>query len=105
MTRIILVRHGRTPWNKNKIFRGSRDIPLDEVGREEASLLAEWLKGETIHAAYTSPLSRSSDTAEAVARHRASVNRFNRIEDTWHIMALNDAYHLRGMQRGEYIDF
>ena len=46
MTRIILVRHGRTPWNKDKIFRGSMDIPLDEVGREEASLLADWLQEE-----------------------------------------------------------
>ena len=27
MTQIILVRHGQTPWNKDKIFRGSRDIP------------------------------------------------------------------------------
>ena len=41
MTRIILVRHGNTPWNKDKIFRGSKDIPLDDQGREEAKALAE----------------------------------------------------------------
>jgi broad specificity phosphatase PhoE len=69
MTRIILVRHGRTPWNKDKIFRGSKDIPLDDLGREEALALGEWLKDETIHAAYTSPLSRARDTAIAIARH------------------------------------
>jgi phosphoserine phosphatase len=69
MTRIILARHGNTPWNKDKIFRGSKDIPLDEVGREEALALGEWLKDETIHAAYTSPLSRSRETALAIARH------------------------------------
>ena len=69
MTQIILARHGNTPWNKNKIFRGSKDIPLDDQGREEAWALAEWLKDETIHAAYTSPLSRSRDTALAIARH------------------------------------
>jgi broad specificity phosphatase PhoE len=69
MTQIILVRHGQTPWNKDKIFRGSVDIPLNDPGREEARLAGEWLKGETIHAAYTSPLSRSRDTAEAIARH------------------------------------
>ena len=55
MTQIILVRHGQTPWNLDKIFRGSRDIPLNEQGREEARLAGEWLKGETIHAAYCSP--------------------------------------------------
>jgi broad specificity phosphatase PhoE len=69
MTRIILVRHGQTPWNKDKIFRGSKDIPLNDQGREEACLAGEWLKGEIIQAAYTSPLSRSRHTAEAIARH------------------------------------
>ncbi len=69
MTQIILVRHGQTPWNKEKIFRGSRDIPLNDQGREEARLAGEWLKGETIHAAYCSPLSRARDTGEAIARH------------------------------------
>jgi broad specificity phosphatase PhoE len=69
MTHIILVRHGQTPWNLDKIFRGSRDIPLNDQGREEARLAGEWLKGETIHAAYASPLSRSRDTAQAIARH------------------------------------
>lgn len=69
MTQIILVRHGQTPWNKDKIFRGSKDIPLNDQGREEARLAGEWLKGETIQAAYTSPLSRSRETAAAIARH------------------------------------
>jgi broad specificity phosphatase PhoE len=69
MTQIILVRHGQTPWNKDKIFRGTVDIPLNDTGREEARLAGEWLKAETIHAAYTSPLSRSRETAEAIARH------------------------------------
>jgi broad specificity phosphatase PhoE len=69
MTQIILVRHGQTPWNKDKIFRGSKDIPLNDQGREEARLAGEWLKGETIQAAYCSPLSRARDTGEAIARH------------------------------------
>jgi broad specificity phosphatase PhoE len=70
MTQIILVRHGQTPWNKDKIFRGSVDIPLNDTGKEEARLLGEWLKGDAINAAYTSPLSRSRDTAAAIARHQ-----------------------------------
>ncbi|MEW6659219.1 MAG: histidine phosphatase family protein [Thermodesulfobacteriota bacterium] len=211
MTQIILVRHGQTPWNKDKIFRGSKDIPLNDQGREEARLAGEWLKGETIHAAYTSPLSRSRDTAAAIAQHHnlvvqnlpglsdlcygdweslpltevkvkyadlyrqweaaphtvrfprgetleelrtralaavnevvqnhpdqvvllsahravnkvliaaligldnshfwrigqdtTAINRFQRVGDVWHIMSINDACHLRGLQRGEYVDF
>jgi broad specificity phosphatase PhoE len=69
MTRIILVRHGETPWNKDKIFRGTVDIPLNDTGREEAELAGEWLQKETIHAAYSSPLSRARDTATAICRH------------------------------------
>jgi phosphoserine phosphatase len=69
MTQIILVRHGRTPWNKDKIFRGTRDIPHDEVGQQEVALAGEWLKDETIDAAYCSPLSRARDTAQAIAQH------------------------------------
>jgi broad specificity phosphatase PhoE len=211
MTQIILVRHGQTPWNLDKIFRGSKDIPLNEQGREEARLAGEWLKGETIHAAYASPLSRARDTAHAIARHHnlavadlpgltdlcygdweglplaevkvtyaeiyrqwetapatvhfpggetldevrdramgaveevvrrhpgqtillaahravnkvliaafiglsnshfwrigqdtTAINRFIRVGDTWHIMGLNDACHLRGLARGAYVDF
>ncbi len=211
MTRIILVRHGQTPWNKDKIFRGSRDIPLNDTGREEARLAGEWLKGETIHAAYCSPLSRARDTGEAIAgphglqvadlpgltdlcygdwegvpltevkvkyadlyrqweaaphtvrfpqgetldevKHRAmaaveevvqrhpeqtvllaahravnkvliaafigldnshfwrlgqdttAINRFHRVNGVWHIMLVNDTCHLRGFERGEYVDF
>ena len=73
MTQIILVRHGQTPWNRDKIFRGSKDIPLNDQGREEARLAGEWLKGETIQAAYTSPLSRSRETAQAIAQHHAGL--------------------------------
>jgi len=211
MTQIILVRHGQTPWNLDKIFRGSKDIPLNDQGREEARLAGEWLKGETIHAAYTSPLSRARDTAHAIARHHdlavadlpgltdlcygdweglpltevkvkyaelyhrwetapatvrfprgetldevrdralraveevvrrhpgqiillaahravnkvlladsigldtsrfwrigqdtTAINRFDRVGDTWHIMGLNDACHLRDLDRGAYVDF
>ena len=211
MVQIILVRHGQTPWNKDKIFRGSKDIPLNETGLEEARMAGKWLEGETIHAAYCSPLSRARDTAAAIARHHGlpvvdcpgltdlkygdweglpltevkakyadlyrqwetaphtvrfpngetldevrdrslaavaavvarhpeqtvllaahravnkvliaafigldnshfwrlgqattAINRFHRVGDTWQIMLLNDTCHLRGLARGEYVDF
>jgi broad specificity phosphatase PhoE len=66
VTRIVLVRHGRTEWNKGQIFRGTADIPLDEQGRKEAACAGDWLKAETFHAAYSSPLSRAVETAEII---------------------------------------
>ncbi|MSU90612.1 histidine phosphatase family protein, partial [Rhodobacteraceae bacterium 2CG4] len=33
---IILLRHGRTAWNRAGIVIGQRDVPLDAGGRHEA---------------------------------------------------------------------
>jgi broad specificity phosphatase PhoE len=70
MTRIILVRHGQTEWNRIERFRGRADVPLNETGLAQAEatgrrVAAEWQPS----AIYTSPLSRSVKTAEAIAKH------------------------------------
>ncbi|NIO03781.1 MAG: hypothetical protein GTN74_03970 [Proteobacteria bacterium] len=67
MTQIYLVRHGQTQWNREEIFRGTADIPLNEIGKKEAQLAAKALRGKTIRAVYSSPLARAKDTAEAIA--------------------------------------
>jgi probable phosphoglycerate mutase len=66
-TTIILIRHGETVANKEGIFRGRADFPLNENGRKQAKLLAEDLKRFKIDILITSPLSRSVDTARAIA--------------------------------------
>jgi len=63
-TTILLIRHGETAWNREKIFRGVYDIPLNENGRDQARQVARALKGREIHAAYSSPLSRAIETAQ-----------------------------------------
>jgi broad specificity phosphatase PhoE len=68
VTRVYLVRHGQTEWNKNLTFRGRIDIPLNETGHREAEAVAEALKHRNIGAIYTSPLKRSTDTALPTAR-------------------------------------
>jgi len=70
MTRIILVRHGQTEWNRVERFRGRADVPLNDVGLAQAEatgrrVAAEWQPAVI----YTSPLSRSVKTAEAIAKH------------------------------------
>jgi len=67
---IYLVRHGETAWNKAKIFRGRRDIPLDEQGRLEAACTARALREVPLAALYSSPLSRARETAETIAAGR-----------------------------------
>ena len=68
MTKVYLVRHGQTEWNKNLTFRGRIDIPLNERGHREAVAIAEALKDKNIDAIYTSPLRRSIETAQPTAR-------------------------------------
>jgi broad specificity phosphatase PhoE len=68
MTFIYLVRHGQTAWNKEEIFRGRTDVPLDETGLRQAELAGEYFKGMEIHGIYTSPLSRAWETAQKIAR-------------------------------------
>ena len=65
-TRILIIRHGETAWNRGKIFRGTYDIPLNENGKKQARLTAEALKDMDIDAAYASPLSRAKESAEIV---------------------------------------
>ncbi|NWG02315.1 MAG: histidine phosphatase family protein [Syntrophaceae bacterium] len=68
MTSIYLVRHGQTAWNKEEIFRGRTDVPLDETGRRQAELVAEYFKGKEVHRIYSSPLSRAWETANKIAQ-------------------------------------
>lgn len=63
VTRIYLARHGRTAWNREEIFRGRTDIPLDELGRRQAHALGQHLARAGIGVVVSSPLSRALETA------------------------------------------
>ena len=69
MLSIYIARHGQNEDNVNGILNGHRDLPLTELGIEQAHQLADGIKeaGITFDAIYTSPLSRASKTAHIVA--------------------------------------
>jgi len=68
MTKVYLARHGQTEWNKKLTFRGRIDVPLNEAGHREARALSDALKDKNIEAIYTSPLRRSIETAQPIAK-------------------------------------
>ncbi len=70
ITRIFLVRHGTTDWNKEEIFRGRVDCKLNETGREEARALENYFQTIRLDGIYSSPLSRAAETAHTVALPR-----------------------------------
>jgi phosphoserine phosphatase len=67
VTRIIILRHGRTEWNRVEKFRGRADIGLDRVGIEQAEAAAKRIGEWPISAIYSSPLQRAMATSDIVA--------------------------------------
>jgi glucosyl-3-phosphoglycerate phosphatase len=65
--RLIIWRHGRTEWNVDARFQGQADLPLDGVGYAQANRAAEVLAGYRPTGLYSSDLSRSYQTAAALA--------------------------------------
>ena len=65
-SRIIIVRHGETDWNKEGRFQGQIDIPLNETGRAQASKASQYLKEIKFTRAISSSLKRPSETAEII---------------------------------------
>lgn len=68
MTRLVLIRHGQTAWNKSGKYQGQSDVALSEEGLEQARCLAEHFPVEKLDAVYASDLSRAMVTAETVAQ-------------------------------------
>lgn len=62
--RILLARHGETPWNAEGRYQGQIDIPLSPTGESQAAALGARLKDLEIARAVASPLSRAQRTAE-----------------------------------------
>jgi broad specificity phosphatase PhoE len=70
MTRIALLRHFPTSWNKQRRFQGQTDIPLTDVARQQLHDLMippPWNTARII----ASPLTRADETARILARGRA----------------------------------
>ncbi|MGG4608591.1 2,3-diphosphoglycerate-dependent phosphoglycerate mutase [Providencia sp. Me31A] len=64
VTKLVLVRHGESEWNKENRFTGWTDVELSDKGREEAKIAGQLLKDEgfVFDFAYTSVLKRAIHT-------------------------------------------
>ena len=65
--KVVLWRHGRTDWNDVNRFQGHIDVPLNDVGREQAASAAVRLASLRPDVVVSSDLARAADTAQALA--------------------------------------
>jgi probable phosphoglycerate mutase len=66
-TELYLVRHGETDWNQQHRIQGLTDIPLNDVGREQARATGRLLARRTWDGVFSSPLRRALETATIIA--------------------------------------
>ncbi|MDO8567998.1 MAG: histidine phosphatase family protein [Dehalococcoidales bacterium] len=74
MFRLLLARHGATEWSADHRFQGVSDVSLSPLGRRQAELLGQRLRGESINACYSSNLKRAIDTARAAIAGRKQLD-------------------------------
>ena len=68
--KIYLVRHGQSEGNVRELWYGSSDLPLTDLGQQQAREAGEKLRGVSFSACYASPLIRAKDTADLVMEGR-----------------------------------
>jgi broad specificity phosphatase PhoE len=67
---IFIARHGQNEDNKRGVLNGHRDLPLTDLGRDQARQLGQGIldAGLEFDAIYCSPLSRAHETAQIICR-------------------------------------
>ena len=67
ITTLYLARHGQSEWNNQSRVTGQLDPLLTDKGRLQSRALADCLRGEALHAIYSSTLVRTVETAAPTA--------------------------------------
>jgi len=68
--KLFLIRHGQTSWNVEGRYQGDQDIELNSTGIRQAGLAAKYLSRVEFSNIYSSPLSRTMETARIITRRR-----------------------------------
>jgi 2,3-bisphosphoglycerate-dependent phosphoglycerate mutase len=100
MTRLVLIRHGESTWNKENRFTGWTDVDLSEKGVVEARAAGRRLReaGFVFDKAYTSLLKRAIRTLDLVLDEMDQL--WIPVEKTWR---LNERHYgaLQGLNKAD----
>ena len=90
--KLALCRHTETDYNAQGIYTGHRDIPLNEVGRQQAKRLARMLDMYSFHTILSSDLQRAREVAKIIEKGRRG---------TWHKTLAETDPRLREVNIGD----
>jgi len=96
--RLVLIRHGETDYNRDRLALGRFDAPLDERGLAQARALAGSFRRPP-SAIYASPLKRAFDTASAIG---AETGVEVTVDDGLIEMDVGEMEHLTGSELREH---
>jgi 2,3-bisphosphoglycerate-dependent phosphoglycerate mutase len=99
MTKLVLLRHGESTWNKENRFTGWTDVDLTEKGVQEARESGQILKkeGYTFDVVFTNVLKRAIKTTKIVLKE---INLDIPVHESWR---LNERHYgaLQGLNKAE----
>ncbi len=73
-TTVLFVRHGENEWTQSHKLAGrTPGVYLNAQGKKQAAALGKRLAKTKLDALYASPLERTMETAEAIARQQAGL--------------------------------
>lgn len=98
MGKLVLVRHGQSQWNLENRFTGWVDVPLSELGTQEAKRAGKSLKGLKFDQAFTSNLQRAQNTLKLILEETGQSSL-----STTRDQALNERHYgaLQGLNKKE----
>lgn len=103
MKTLVLLRHGQSTWNKENRFTGWVDVPLSELGAEEARAAGRLLlnEGYAFDFAFTSVLKRAIKTLWLALEEMDRM--WIPVHNTW---LLNERHYgaLQGLNKKETVD-
>lgn len=67
---LYIMRHGKTDWNLEYRLQGKTNIPLNDMGRDQARAAAQAYKDVHFDVCYVSPLDRAVETANLLLEGR-----------------------------------
>ena len=72
-SRVFLVRHGETNWNKEGRFQGQINIPLNNNGKNQAKKASEYLNEINFKKAFSSSMDRPYETAQIILQNNKDI--------------------------------